>query len=201
MPQRALLVVDVQNDFCPGGALAVPHGDEVVPVLNRYLNLAVQARLPILASRDWHPKTTVHFKAFGGAWPPHCIHHSPGAEFHPNLQLPSTAEVISKGMDPQQDSYSCFQGVTADGTSLLARLQHDGIQELLIGGLATDYCVKATALDARRRGFEVTVLADAIHGVNLSAGDAERAIQEMRGASARLQTFDQVTSRLATTMR
>ena len=186
----ALVVVDVQNDFCPGGALAVPEGDHVVPLLNRYAVQFARRGAPVFASRDWHPARTRHFQAGGGAWPPHCVQDTPGAEFHPDLQLPSETTVVSKGMDPDDDAYSCFQGETSDGMPFAAALGERGAGRLFIGGLATDYCVKATALDALKEGFEVVVLADAVRAVDVTPGDGERALAAMQQAGARLVRLD-----------
>jgi len=178
----ALLVVDVQNDFCPGGALGVPEGDRIVPRINRTVELFVRRGLPVLATRDWHPKVTKHFKEFGGAWPPHCVQGTKGARFHPRLALPKDAIVLSKGMDPDQDSYSGFQAVSAQGRDLESVIRDHGIDEIVLCGLATDYCVRATALDAVRRGIRVRVLGDAIRGVDVKPGDSRAAVQEMRDA-------------------
>jgi epoxyqueuosine reductase len=190
-PKRdALLVVDVQNDFCPGGSLAVPDGDQVVPVLNRYIVRFTSAGAPVFASRDWHPTRTKHFKAYGGVWPPHCVQGTPGASFHPGLALPREAVVFSKGMDPEQDAYSAFQAEDPSGRRLQTVLKERGVQRLFVGGLATDYCVQASVLDARRDGFEVVVLADASRAVELKPGDGERALGAMREAGARLVTSE-----------
>lgn len=183
MPRKpALLVVDVQNDFCPGGALGVPEGDRIIPRVNRTVDLFVRRGLPVLATRDWHPKVTRHFKEFGGAWPPHCIQGTRGARFHPKLRLPKDAVILSKGMDPDQDSYSGFQAVSSQGRDLESVIRDHGIDEVFLCGLATDYCVRATALDAARRGIRVRVLGDAIRGVDLKPGDSDAAVQEMRAA-------------------
>ncbi len=178
----ALLVVDVQNDFCPGGALGVPDGDRIIPRINRTIDLFVRRRLPVLATRDWHPKVTKHFKEFGGAWPPHCLQGTKGARFHPGLALPKDAVILSKGMDPDQDSYSGFQALSPQGRDLESVIRDHGIDEVFLCGLATDYCVRATALDAVRRGIRVRVLQDAIRGVDLKPGDSKAAVHEMRGA-------------------
>jgi nicotinamidase/pyrazinamidase len=183
-PKKALLIVDIQNDFCPGGALAVPGGDKVVPVLNKYIKIFSKKKLPVFASRDWHPVRTRHFKDFGGVWPVHCIQNTNGAAFHPQLKLPKEAILLYKGMDPEKDSYSVFQAEDASGMSLLKLLHLLGIKELYAGGLATDYCVKSTVVDALKYGFKVRLLTDAIKGVNLKSSDSEKAIKEMvkRGA-------------------
>ena len=185
---EALLLVDVQNDFCPGGALAVPDGDDVIPVLNQVIEHFEANGRPVYASRDWHPPDTKHFKAFGGPWPPHCIAATPGAEFHPELHLPANATVISKGQDRIDDGYSAFEGRTDEGCSLVDDLRRRGVTELVIGGLATDYCVRATVLDARRAGFPVTVLTDGIAGI--AEDSVERSLEEMRQAGATVVASD-----------
>ncbi|MFQ5850988.1 MAG: bifunctional nicotinamidase/pyrazinamidase [Candidatus Binatia bacterium] len=180
----ALLIVDVQNDFCPGGALPVSEGDQVIPVLNRYIERFKSARHPILATRDWHPEKTGHFNTFGGVWPPHCIQGTKGAEFHPDLRLSGDVVIISKGMDPEEDSYSGFQGRDAHGVRLAELLCQRGVERLLVGGLATDYCVKSTVLDALREGFKVVLIKEAIRGVDIHPGDSDRAIEDMIRAGA-----------------
>lgn len=181
----ALVIVDVQNDFCPGGALAVNAGDEVVPVMNRYAERFARAGAAVFASRDWHPRQTKHFKEWGGVWPPHCVQGTRGAEFHAGLTLPPQTAIVSKGMDPDADAYSAFQAETADGTPFATALAVRGTRRLFIGGLATDYCVKATVLDARKHGFEAFVLEDASRAVDIAAGDGARAVDEMTAAGAR----------------
>jgi nicotinamidase/pyrazinamidase len=183
----ALLIVDVQRDFCPGGALAAPDGDRVVAPLNRYLDEAAAREWPVYASRDWHPRVTRHFREYGGEWPVHCIEHTAGAEFHPALRLPPTAIVISKGQSADRPGYSAFEGSTADGRTLVDDLRARGIEHLYVGGIATDYCVKHSVLDARKAGFDVTVLTDAIAGVDVKSGDSARAIEEMRKAGAKIE--------------
>ena len=171
-PGDALLIVDVQNDFLPGGSLAVPHGDEVVPLLNRYLR-AFQ-NLPVYATRDWHPERHCSFRAQGGLWPPHCVAGTRGAEFAAALQLPPSAAIISKATTAEQDAYSGFQG-----TDLDAQLRAAHIRRLFIGGLATDYCVLNTVRDALKLGYEVLLLIDAIRAVDVQPGDGLHAEQEM----------------------
>jgi nicotinamidase/pyrazinamidase len=180
----ALLIVDVQNDFCPGGGLAVPGGDEVVPELNRYIRLFRQRRLPVFASRDWHTAGSGHFRDFGGVWPVHCVQGSDGARLHPDLQLPDDVVIVSKGMDPAKDGFSSFEAITDSGKGLNECLMEMGIGHIYIGGLATDYCVKLTVLDALLRGYSVTLLIDAVRGVDLAPGDSEKAIREMVKAGA-----------------
>jgi len=184
----ALLVVDVQRDFCPGGALAVAHGDRVVPVLNRCLADAMQQRLRVYASRDWHPAVSDHFAAYGGPWPPHCVQHTDGALFHPDLELPASTIVITKGDDPREHGYSAFDGHAADGRSLLEDLRAHQIEQICVGGLATDYCVRTSVLDARRAGLWVAVLTDAITGIDVRPGDCDRALEEMCAAGAHVTT-------------
>ena len=180
--RAALLIVDVQNDFCRSGALAVTDGDQVVPVLNRYSARFRTLGLPIYASRDWHPRRSAHFAEFGGPWPVHCVQSTHGAAFHPDLVLPDAANIISKGVDFEDDGYSGFEGTFADGATLEERLTHDQIEHVYIGGLATDYCVRSSALDARKSGRRVTLLVDAIRGVDVHSGDSERALAEMTKA-------------------
>jgi nicotinamidase/pyrazinamidase len=172
--KRALIVVDVQNDFCPGGALAVPKGDEVVGPLNGLIEEFLLRDEPVFKSRDWHPPKTKHFVENGGTWPPHCVQDTRGAEFHPELLDDPRIAVISKGMG-DENNYSAF-----DGTDLAARLREQGVEEVWVGGLATDYCVKNTVLDALREGFKVKSIANAMRPVELQPGDGERAIEEMR---------------------
>jgi nicotinamidase/pyrazinamidase len=187
--KKALLVVDVQNDFCPKGALAVAKGDEVIPVLNKYIKEFSKNKLPVFVSRDWHPKITGHFKKFGGRWPQHCVRETKGAAFHPKLKLPNEAIILSKGMDPARDGYSAFQAQDANCTDFLNLLKIFGVSEIYIGGLATDYCVKFSALDLLRHGFKVYLLTDAVKGVNISSRDSEDAIKEMAACGAKLITF------------
>jgi nicotinamidase/pyrazinamidase len=180
----ALVLVDVQRDFLPGGALAVPAGDAVVPVLNRYIALARERGIPIFATRDWHPANHCSFNAQDGPWPPHCMSDTDGAQFAPGLELPADAHIISKATVPFPDSYSGF-----GGTTLSADLRERRVKRLLVGGLATDYCVLNTVLDAIREGFEVVLLTDAIRAVNVQAEDGERAESRMRSAGARPARF------------
>jgi len=170
----ALIVVDLQNDFCPGGALAVPEGDKIVPVLNAYIERFSNSRSIIVATRDWHPENHISFAEQGGIWPKHCVQNTKGAEFHPDLKLPSDSIIVSKATEPDKEAYSGF-----DGTNLDKLLKGKGVTRLFVGGLATDYCVRATVLDALRLGFCVFLLLDAIKGVNVQPEDSERAIVEM----------------------
>lgn len=190
--KKALLVVDMQNDFCPSGSLGVPDGDMIVPVLNRYIELFRDSGLPVYFTRDWHPPVTVHFKAYGGPWPRHCVQGTKGADFHPDLKVPEGSLIMSKGDDPMQDSYSAFAGHDERGRPLAEVLKEDGVSHFYIGGLATDYCVRQSSLDAIREGFGVTVLIDAIKGVDLTPGDSERAVREIVGKGARTATIDTI---------
>ncbi|MEE2635953.1 MAG: isochorismatase family protein [Acidobacteriota bacterium] len=179
-------MVDVQNDFCPGGALPVPHGDRVVPVLNRVIREAEHLGLPVYASRDWHPADSTHFRVAGGHWPVHCVAGSRGAEFVGQLQLPSATHILDKGVDQNADGYSALEGRLHDGTLFEEHLHTGGIDRLVVGGLATDYCVRHSVLDARGRGLRVTVLTDAVAAVDLAPGDGDRALAEMQAAGATL---------------
>lgn len=175
----ALIVVDVQLDFLPGGTLAVPRGDEVVPVLNRGI-AAFRARgLPVVATRDWHPADHCSFKAQGGPWPSHCIAGSDGARFAPLLEFPCEVRIVSKAVTADKDAYSGFEG-----TELDALLREAGVERVFVGGLATDYCVLNTVRDALRLGYRTVLLEDAIRAVEVAPGDGERAIAEMRKLGA-----------------
>ena len=192
--KAALIMVDVQNDFCPGGALNVPRGDEVVGVLNRYSERFRALGLPIIATRDWHPAKTSHFKSYGGVWPEHCVQHTHGAAFRADLQLSGGEIVLSKGMEADEDSYSAFHGKDETGTPLAPLLRRLGVEQIFVGGLATDYCVKETALDGMKQGFQVAVLGDASRGVNLRPDDSQRALTEMRAAGVKiLASLDELT--------
>lgn len=170
----ALIIVDVQKDFCPGGALPVPEGDKVVEPLNRYIQLFTKHGGLVIATRDWHPENHISFEEYGGIWPRHCIQNTEGAEFHNDLKLPEEVIVISKATKPDEEAYSGFEG-----TNLEKVLKGHGVRRVYVGGVATDYCVKATVLDALRLGFCVFLLLDGIRGVNINPEDSERAIAEM----------------------
>ena len=177
----ALVIVDVQRDFLPGGALAVPEGDAVIPVLNRWIDAANAAGLPIVFTRDWHPADHVSFEAQGGPWPPHCVQDTPGAAFDERLHLPDDATVVSKATTAGAEAYSGF-----DTTDLAAMLRERGVERVLVGGLATDYCVRATVLDALDEGFEVRVIGEGVRGIAPDTVEAARA--EMADAGA---TFEE----------
>jgi nicotinamidase/pyrazinamidase len=193
--RTALLIVDVQNDFCANGALAVPDGDAVVPTINDVASRFAKAGRPVFASRDWHPLDARHFKEHGGSWPVHCVAHSHGAAFHPDLALPPTTAVVTKGAARDDDGYDAFEGRLDDGRPLAEALRAGGVSHVVVAGLATDYCVKQSALGARRAGFDVTVLEDACRAVNVDPDDERRAIEEMRAAGVRVvESRDLVTA-------
>ena len=180
----ALLLVDPQNDFCPGGSLAVADGDRVMPILSAWATAAERAGVPIFVSRDWHPPRTTHFKEFGGVWPPHCVMGTHGAAFHPEFRSPSSATIVSKGMGESEDAYSAFQARDETGVLLGALLEQHGVRHLYLGGLATDYCVRSSALDALTNGFRVTLVPDGMRAVNLEPGDGAKALEDMHNAGA-----------------
>jgi nicotinamidase/pyrazinamidase len=188
-PDDALLIVDVQNDFLPGGSLAVRHGDEVMLVLNRYLQIFAEHNLPVYATRDWHPVLHCSFLAQGGIWPPHCVADTCGAQFAADLQLPSSAVIISKATTVESDAYSGFQDSDLD-TLLYATK----IRRLFIGGLATDYCVLNTVRDALGLGYQVLLLGDAIRAVDVQPGNGTRAEQEMIKLGAQRITFERIAA-------
>ncbi len=175
----ALLVIDVQNDFCPGGALAIDDGDQVIPVLNRWLEAARERGIPVYASRDWHPLEHPSFEAQGGPWPPHCLQDSPGARFHADLELPPDVSKVTKGVRFDQDQYSAF-----DQTGLAEELRNKGVGRIWIGGLAQDVCVAATAVDARNAAFEVRLITDATRPVTVEGG--REALQRMKEAGVEM---------------
>lgn len=177
----ALVIVDVQRDFLPGGTLAVLDGDAVVEPLNACITCFVARRLPVIASRDWHPADHCSFRDFGGPWPPHCIAQSPGAGFAPGLRLPPDVFIVNKGTARDRDDYSAF-----GRTDLHARLRDGHVLRLFVGGLATDYCVRATVLDALTRGYRVVVVRDAVAAVDVQPGDGAQALRQMREAGALL---------------
>jgi len=179
--KKALIVVDVQNDFCPGGALAVAHGDEVIAPLNKLMKEFLDRGEPVFKTRDWHSQKTKHFKMFGGTWPIHCIEGTRGAQFHADLLDDPRITIISKGIDENANGYSGF-----DGTDLARLLREEQVTEVWVGGLATDYCVKHTVLDARQQGFEVKALADAMRPVNEDPQDGAEAIEEMSAAGGEI---------------
>ncbi len=185
----ALIVVDVQNDFLPGGALAVPDGDAVIPVLNLYTNLFEHEELPIVATRDWHPEDHCSFEPRGGPWPPHCVAGTEGAAFATALDLHNDTVVISKAETADAEAYSGFQGTGLDDW-----LRERGVRRVFVGGLATDYCVKETVRDALKLGYEVVLLTDAIRAVNVEPDDGEDAITEMVREGAKRAEFERLAA-------
>ncbi|MBI3326635.1 MAG: nicotinamidase [Nitrospinae bacterium] len=180
----ALIIVDVQNDFCPGGALPVPEGDKVILPINQMLGYPWLT----VATKDWHPPNHCSFKEQGGPWPPHCVQNTHGADFHPSLDASRIRRVVTKGSRVEKDAYSGFEG-----TDLVTILRQEGVKRVVVCGLATDYCVRATARDALAEGFEVLVLEDAIRGVEVHAGDCQRALEELTAAGARCVSSSALT--------
>ena len=183
-PGDALVIVDVQGDFVTG-SLAVPGGEEVIPPLNRAAAAFAERGLPVIATRDWHPPDHMSFAAQGGPWPPHCVAGTAGAEAAAGLELPDGTVTVEKATTPDVDAYSAFSGTTLAG-DLRAR----GVRRVVVGGLATDYCVLNTVMDALAEGFEAVVLDDAIRAVDVAPGDGDRAEDAMRRAGARFATVD-----------
>jgi nicotinamidase/pyrazinamidase len=170
----ALVVVDVQNDFLPGGALAVPQGDEILPVLNNYIAVFEKRALPIYVTRDWHPPNHCSFKEYGGPWPTHCVVDTNGAAFSKELKFSSPFTVVSKATAPDHEAYSDFSN-----PDLQTNLRGAGVSRLFVGGLATDYCVFNTVKDALALGFKTYLLLDAIRAVNVQPDDGQKAEEEM----------------------
>jgi nicotinamidase-related amidase len=184
-----LVIVDLQNDFLPGGSLAVSGGDEVVPVVNDLIAAFARRDLPIIATRCWHPADHCSFHAAGGPWPPHCVAGTPGSAFPDALALPPSARVVSKAATAGRDAYSGFEG-----TELDRLLRAVGVRRLIVGGLATDYCVLNTVRDGLKLGYEVIVVTDAIRAVDVHPGDGKRALAEMARLGARLVERRQIAA-------
>ncbi len=178
-PQDALIVVDAQVCFCPGGSLPVPEGDRVIPVLNAWIRIAEAGGAVIVASRDWHPPDHLSFRAQGGDWPPHCVRDTPDAAFHPDLRLPPNVTILDKAARPDVEEFSAFAGA-----ALAEDLRRRGVRRVFVGGLALDYCVRDTVLDALRAGFETHLLLAAARPVDVRPGDGDRALADMRAAGA-----------------
>lgn len=186
-PDDALLIVDVQNDFLPGGQLAVPAGNEVIAPLRALARRFLDRGLPVFATRDWHPADHCSFRPQGGPWPPHCVAGTRGAAFPATLALPPEAVVVSKAQTADAEAYSGFTG-----TDLAAQIEAHGVRRLVVGGLATDYCVAATVRDARAHGFDVVVVTDAVRAVDLLPGNGERALAEMCALGARATASSEI---------
>lgn len=176
----ALLIVDVQNDFMPGGALAVPEGDKIIPVVNRLIQKAREANIPIYASRDWHPANHISFESEGGPWPPHCVRDTRGAAFHPEIDFKEDVVVLSKGTKPDREAYSAF-----DGTNLTESLRTAGVNRVFVGGLAQDYCVRASVIDAASEGFDVHLVLPATRAIGDDSGN--KALVDMKKAGATVE--------------
>lgn len=199
MSREALLIIDVQKDFCPRGSLPVPEGNKVVEPLNKMIYLAARRNWPVIFSRDWHPQNSTHFDK----WPVHCVAGTEGAKFHPGLNIKGrfgnelmwfqveNIQIFSKGIGETEDAYSAFEAKNSAGIGLEDFLKKLGVKELYIGGLATDYCVKASALDSAGK-FQTHLLIDAIAAVNINSEDGDNAIKEMVNAGVRVKTVDQV---------
>lgn len=191
----ALILVDIQNDFCPGGALAVAEGDQVVAVANRLM-----PHFPLVISTlDWHPANHVSFREQGGPWPPHCVQNTFGAELHPALKTEHINHTFRKAASPEGDAYSEFEGVDDERRSLDEYLKSRGVRRVYIAGLATDYCVRATTMDALRLGYETSVVTDGVRAVNVQPDDGSRALAEMRQQGARLVTSQSLLREAAAT--
>ncbi|MCL5116415.1 MAG: nicotinamidase [Firmicutes bacterium] len=193
MAKRALIIVDVQNDFCPGGSLAVPNGDAIIPVIEAWAKQFHDAGDVVVTTQDAHPRDHISFHERGGMWPPHCVVGTPGFLLHPALTLPPETAAFHKGFLRDQDAYSGFEGVlaspshaTRSATSLEEHLRAQHVDTVYVAGLATDYCVRATVLDALKAGFATHVLVDGVRGVDVNAGDSARALDEMAEKGARL---------------
>jgi nicotinamidase/pyrazinamidase len=184
----ALVLVDIQNDFCPGGALAVERGDEVVEVVNRLM-----PRFPlVISTQDWHPPNHISFKDRGGPWPPHCVQGTRGAELHPAVNLEPISHYLRKASTPDKDDYSEFQGKDDQGRSLDQVLKGHKVKRLYVAGLATDYCVLATVLDGLKLGYEVNAVTDGMRAVNVEPDDGLKALRQMSKAGARLVTSEKI---------
>jgi len=184
----ALSVTDMQLDFLPGGALAVPGGDRLIPVMNRVVELFHSRKRPVFFTRDWHPRDHVSFKERGGQWPPHCVENTPGAAFHPNLKIPEGAVILSKADRRDVEEYSTLYARDAEGNTEKELLEKSGTRRLFVGGLATDYCVLNTVIEACRAGIDTYVLTDAVSAVDVNPGDGEKALEKMRKIGAKLIT-------------
>ncbi len=185
MPEScdALLVVDPQVDFFPGGALAVPDGDAILPTVNRALQIFAEAGLPVFVTRDWHPADHCSFATRGGPWPKHCVKGTAGAELHPALELPPIFCVVQKATTSEHEAYSDFEG-----TGLGEVLHRRGVNRVIVCGLALEYCVRAACLDAVQAGFEVVLLADGTRPVEVESGDGERTTEQLRAAGVELRS-------------
>ncbi len=191
---KALLLVDLQNDFFPGGALGIETGNEIVDVVNKYIDLFKEHTLPVFATRDWHPPETTHFEKKGGPWPDHCVQNTKGAEFHPSIKIPGNAIVLSKGTDPQSHGYSAFEAHDESGKSFPDILREKDIDTFYIAGLATDLCVRYSAMDAVKNGFNINILADAVRGVDPE--ESKKTLEEIKQRYGSIKKFEGVKKEL-----
>jgi len=193
----ALILVDIQNDFCPGGSLAVPSGDQIVDVVN---GLAPAFQF-VAATKDWHPSNHISFKENGGVWPPHCVQGTRGADLHPDLKQSNIELIARKGFSVDKDTFEGLDAISPAGATLDEVLRRAGVESIYVAGLATDYCVKATVLDALKKGYEVFAITDAMRAVDVEPGDGQRALAEMKKGGAQLVTAGEVvnTSQKSTT--
>ncbi|HEX8184588.1 MAG TPA: bifunctional nicotinamidase/pyrazinamidase [Blastocatellia bacterium] len=188
LKDAALVMVDIQNDFCPGGALAVAEGDQVVEVVNRLMPMFPL----VISTQDWHPANHISFKERGGPWPPHCVEGTRGAELHPAINTEPVNYYFRKASSPGRDAYSEFEGVNEDGRALDETLKRHDVKKLYVAGLATDYCVLATVLDGLKNGYEVYAVTDAMRAVNVNPDDGRKALEEMASKGARLVTSEEI---------
>lgn len=194
--EGALILVDVQNDFCPGGALAVSGGDQIVPVINK---LIPHFSL-VVSTQDWHPANHISFKERGGPWPPHCVQGSPGADLHSDLKTDTIAHYFRKASTPDRDDYSEFAGTDGEGRTLDEVLKGEGVKKLYIAGLATDYCVLETVLDGLKLGYEVYAVTDAMRAVNVASDDGDQAVRKMSDKGAKLVHSDEILNLAGTSV-
>jgi len=188
LSDAALILVDIQNDFCPGGALAVKDGDKIIEPVNKLIS-----RFPlVISTQDWHPANHVSFTQQGGPWPPHCVQGSPGAELHADLETSKVAHYFRKASSPDKDDYSEFAGKDDQGRNLNEVLESIGVKRLYVVGLATDYCVLETVMDGLKNGYEVYAVTDAMRAVNVDPDDGSKALRKMESGGAHLVTSDQV---------
>lgn len=196
---RAILVIDVQNDFCDGGSVPVPGGQEVARPLSELAHAMAASGGSVFASRDWHPPRSHHFHEWGGRWNPHCVQGTWGARFPPELVLPDETVIVSKGMDPRSEGYSVFEGVDPSGVPFERCLEERGVRQLVVGGLATDHCVRETAMDARMRGYRVELVVDAVRAVDPEEG--ERALHELETAGVKPVTTEEALREIRETTK
>jgi len=194
--EGALILVDVQNDFCPGGALAVSGGDQIVPVINK---LIPHFSL-VVSTQDWHPANHISFKERGGPWPPHCVQGSPGADLHSDLETATIAHYFRKASTPDKDDYSEFAGTDVEGRTLDEVLKGEEVKKLYVAGLATDYCVLETVLDGLKLGYEVYAVTDAMRAVNVAPDDGDEALRKMSDTGAKLVHSDEVLNLAGTSV-